>query len=548
MTDQEHGKTKGFDLADAIRPVEVDLPGIGPVALQLTTTEFLRWFNSGEEDKRWNDGPSFVLALLLERAVPAGDAEGSTALRSSDLCADQVEAAAGIILSNAGAAFLPGRTRSEGKTPREGVAGSANPLAAEPGETGAMQLYRLARGYSEHHRRQSQRFLEELKNANSATDWLRKSNSLSSILKNQGMLASGSLSERVLRQRDALPSILKAQSAISAGLVGSETFRQALVASGQAQSLLRVTDTLASSSLFEGHRQLSLQLASRTSSLNRFQSTVSGMVGVQAWKTARERSRLFSERTVWAEALNTQLRLGLPASLLTSLAAQLAGMSTGVMPPEIATMMRPGYETVASAALEGLAGPAAAAAVLAGYEDRSEAPIFEAVRQTIIQLDAAEGSSEAFMSAFEIAWAAVLHAVAATPDLIRKPAFVALLALLISVAGVSLTAYQVFGPPPPEIISRMDQTNTELRAVNKAVTASGRQAEAARHIRFVETVVNLRTDPAQHAQVVRYVYPDQWVRLIETRGAWARVEVFDYGTDTTVTGWMSRRFLRNGFH
>ncbi|HEX8534400.1 MAG TPA: SH3 domain-containing protein [Allosphingosinicella sp.] len=541
MSNEEHDERKSFDIAAALQPVVIDLPDLGAVTLRVRSVGFLRWFDEGEANRRWSDPQSFVRALLSDRAEPPDVAEANLGPRVESLTAEQVEAAAGIILASAGDAFVPGRFRDQ-----DDASGNAVDLtAAEPGETESARLYRLATSYSEHHRRQSQRFLDAVKRANRVGDLLSKTHALSSILKNQNVLASGTLSERVMRQAEALPSIFKVQNSIASGFFGSEAQRRALAASDRSQSILRAADTLASSSLFESHRRLAEQLATRNSPLSRLQESVRGMAGLRAWQTAEERSRLFSSRALWSETVNKQLRLGLPATLFTSLAAQLAGTATGGVPPELATMIRPGYETVATVALEGLAGPGAAAELLRRYGEEAQAPILEAVRQTVIQLDAEDAGFETFMSAYEAAWAAIMQAIASTPDLIRKPAFAVWLGILISVGALALSGYQVFGPPPVEITSRMDRTNDELRGVNEKLEAESKSDEAARHIRYVETVVNLRVGPEARALPIRFVYPDQWVRVLETRGEWAKVEVFDYGTDVPVTGWMNRQYLRN---
>ncbi|HEX8443938.1 MAG TPA: SH3 domain-containing protein [Allosphingosinicella sp.] len=548
MSIEEHDERKPFDLAAAMQPVVVDLPDLGPVTLRVRSAGFLRWFDEGEANRRWGDPASFVRALLSDRTGIPDDAEASLGPRAESLTAEQVEAAAAIIVASAGDAFVPSRLRDQDDTDDVASGDAGAPLATEPGETESARLYRLARGYSEHHRRQSQRFLDAVKRANRVADLLSKTDALSSILRNQNILASGTLSERVMRQAEALPSILKVQNSLASGFLGSEAHRRALAASDRSQSMLKAADVLASSSLFEGHRRLAEQLATNGSPLSRLQESVRGMTGLRAWQTAEERSRLFSSRALWSETVNKQLRLGLPATLFTSLAAQLAGTAMGGVPPELATMIRPGYEAVATVALEGLAGPGAAAELLRRYGEEGQAPILEAVRQTVIQLDAEDAGFETFMSAYEAAWTAIMQAIASTPDLIRKPAFAVWLGVLISVGALALSGYQVFGPPPVEITSRMDRTNDELRGINDKLETESRSDEAARHIRYVETVVNLRVEPDVRALSIRFVYPDQWVRVLETRGEWAKVEVFDYGTDAPVTGWVSRRYLRNRAH
>jgi hypothetical protein len=44
--------------------------------------------------------------------------------------------------------------------------------------------------------------------------------------------------------------------------------------------------------------------------------------------------------------------------------------------------------------------------------------------------------------------------------------------------------------------------------------------------------------------LLRQLYPDQVLRVIGERGDWVEVEAFDYSTDATMRGWVSRRRLR----
>ena len=90
----------------------------------------------------------------------------------------------------------------------------------------------------------------------------------------------------------------------------------------------------------------------------------------------------------------------------------------------------------------------------------------------------------------------------------------------------------------------MDEGNKQLRDINKRLETQRQGNEARRFIRYVHAVVNLRAEPRRGGQLIRLVYPDQVVRVIDTEGEWAEVEVFDYGSDRPVRGWISRRYLR----
>jgi hypothetical protein len=44
--------------------------------------------------------------------------------------------------------------------------------------------------------------------------------------------------------------------------------------------------------------------------------------------------------------------------------------------------------------------------------------------------------------------------------------------------------------------------------------------------------------------MIRRVYPDQRLRVIDAKNGWALVEAYEYKSETTTTGWISRRVLR----
>lgn len=545
MEREEPGESRKFDLGKALAPAIVDVPGIGQAALDVRTAGFLRWFDDGRRAGRWDDPQDFTRALLVERSVAASGVELIAPEAVDRLAPEQVEAAAAIIIRESGSSFIPATAATENSGADESeidVTGTADDPT--DGSEAARLLQRVV-AYSDYHRQQSRRFLETVKRAGAAADILRGAGALSSILKVNERLGSGILSHQVLRQADALPSILKMQSSLASGLIRPEMRKSALAAERQL-SILKIGETLASSSLFEGHRRLAEQLASRSSPLQQVQEAMRGIVGISAWRTAEERARLFAGRAQWAEIVNKQLRLGLPATLFSSLATQLAagGLAEAVA-TRYATMIRPGFEITATAALEGLAAPGAVAELLRRYEEEPQAPIFGAVHEAVTRLDAEEDTPDGFLELFDVAWSAILRAISTTPDLIRNPAFVAWLSLLVAAAGVSLVAYQTFGPPSVEVTKRLDESNAQLRSIHSQLEADRQRNEAARHIRHVHAVVNLRTEPSGESQLIRLVYPDQWIRLIETKGDWALVEVFDYGSDAAVTGWISRRYLRS---
>lgn len=517
MDDSRPGK---FDLAQALEPLEVETPELGTIALDLRTTGFLTWMEKRAGAERWADPHHFLRDLLEQRSVAS---KGRLPPQPDEIAALEgvaLEEIAGTIAEKAAASFLPRQVIDEASgQPRPRRDGDRDPSQALPGEAHSARLQRMMLGYLEYYRAQTRRLLATVRKASAATEFLRKS--------------------------DALSSILRAQS-LASRFLASDVYRRSVL-DVERVSALATVQALASSSLFEQHRRLAVERGILGSPLAGLQETMRGVIGVQAWHRLAERDHLFENASRWAKAADAQLRLGLSAGVIASLAANPSAteIAAASVAAQAAAILRPGYQTAATLALEGLAAKGAVAELLRRYESGAiDAPIFGSVRETLISLDDEEASGVDFMDLFEQAWAAIVRLVGDKPDLIRNPAFLAWLSILIGLAGATFTAYQVWGPPPPEIVSRLETGNEELREMNRKLDAERRKDEAQRFIRYVHDVVNLRAEPHRGGQLIRLVYPDQPVRIIEAKGEWAMVEVFDYGSDAPVRGWISRRYLR----
>ncbi|MBV8686814.1 MAG: SH3 domain-containing protein [Alphaproteobacteria bacterium] len=509
-----------FDLAKALQPLTMELPVLGPVALDLRTTDFLTWLDEGRRMDRWSNPQTFVQDLLAQRSVTSQEAPPPAPDMLAALDASTLDGIAGLIAERSASSFVPRQVidKESGQArPRRKSDGDPNqPL---PKESHSARLKRIMFAYLDYHRAQTRRLLETAAKTTAATDFLRKSDSLSTILRAQSLASS------VFANDPARRAILDLERS----------------------SAFRTIQALSTSAVFEQHRRLAVELATLSSPLARLQETARGIAGMQAAHGWAQRDRLFSNVSRWAHAADVQLRLGLSAGVVAALAAQPSAsqVAAASVAAQAAAILRPGFETAATLALEGLAPSGAVAELLRRYEsEKRDAPVFESVRETLVSLDDEETTGTAFMELFEQAWAAIVRLVGDRPELLRNQAFLGWLSVLISLAGATFTAYQVWGPPPAAIVSRLDAGNDELREINRKLDAERRSAEAQRFIRFVHQVVNLRAEPHRQGQMIRLVYPDQPVRIIELMGEWVYVEVFDYGSDGPVRGWMSRRYLR----
>jgi hypothetical protein len=66
-----------------------------------------------------------------------------------------------------------------------------------------------------------------------------------------------------------------------------------------------------------------------------------------------------------------------------------------------------------------------------------------------------------------------------------------------------------------------------------------------RNIRVVAQMAPLRLEPRAKAPIIRQLYPDDRVRVQDVKDGWALVEVYEYKSEATTTGWVNRRALRS---
>ena len=98
---------------------------------------------------------------------------------------------------------------------------------------------------------------------------------------------------------------------------------------------------------------------------------------------------------------------------------------------------------------------------------------------------------------------------------------------------------------PPASSADIAAVVDELKGLQSTIeTEEQARTEDARHIRFVHARSLLRAAPERQGQLIRYVYPDQRLRIVGEQGDWLKAEVFDYQSDAVTTGWIYRANVR----
>jgi hypothetical protein len=78
--------------------------------------------------------------------------------------------------------------------------------------------------------------------------------------------------------------------------------------------------------------------------------------------------------------------------------------------------------------------------------------------------------------------------------------------------------------PEPVSLPRGEDPNKDARVLNRTAP--------------------LRATPQPKGFILRQLYPDDRVRVLEVQGGWARVEVYGYSSENVIKGCVNRRALR----
>jgi cell division protein FtsB len=88
------------------------------------------------------------------------------------------------------------------------------------------------------------------------------------------------------------------------------------------------------------------------------------------------------------------------------------------------------------------------------------------------------------------------------------------------------------------ILASVQATQADIETSRRELTARDRQ------LRYVHERAPLRLEPHREGPTIRFVYSDQVLRALEEQGDWLKVEVYDYQSEGSTIGWISRRRVR----
>lgn len=582
MTD-EPKQSKGLDISLLGQPVLLDIPVVGKAQIDACTTDFLEWFRLGDRKALWADDRQFVRALLAERS--AREVEGETpvheqvALLDDNSIADIDQFLLTRLAplwshdfgswsatdnddqdSEPAATFLDhmrNYARDEVKANR---ALMEKALGTFPNPRLFAELDSVTRMLSENDTvSKAMRFADEhsrlLRNATA----IEQLGGIGSISKEMEKALGGSIGSISKEIEKTLGGAIGSTGALKGGVL-SEAMKASMGIGGSIKHLGGMETALDyARGLQDSHASRLAAIGSAfprpleglsgirdmlegVSRADRLSSTVGEILAKQHQDLWGHHNR-FESAVFSAKAFN----LGLTASQIARLSGAIGGISPlDQLGPfrDLAKYLDPGFQSVAGLGISGTAGAGLVSDVLQAYDDQPS--ISGALFVAIVEGAHVIGNPAA--PAREVRRA--FHSVLTALDGLRRFATKEYEKVgLINMIGFIVALFSLWLALNPDdtaekaMLKEAKEVRQQLDAIGDEIANDVRR-EASSQIRYVHAATPLRTSPGREGLVIRRIYPDQWLRVLEIKDDWAHVEVFDYQSDGSIDGWIYRTHLR----
>jgi hypothetical protein len=550
VSDSDEPQKLTVDLASLALPPRIAIDFLGEVQVDILSADFEVWVDA------WIGAPSgdaqeFVRQLLAAHATKGDPPVGLDASQIGVGTDIQLDQAADALLEAAAWRFRPKYISSGSGTARKvrkRTDAEAYDLSQRGDETSADRLLRVLTDWRQD--RRNFKWLTEASARRAATEMLRAYRDATGV-------------QRLIDQRKAIPLALP--SAFERSLLDSPAYRIAEITRRQqeqfrslglapdvfhgyrrqTQSLLaaiRSAPTIATLTQYPqiGSALTALKLGSELAAAMRTNPLHTALSGLKPYD-------LSQLQLGWIHTANRRFDLRLPGATLAAIAAihqPLVGTDGLRMTP-----FPPGFQLVAGLGLSGSA-PAGAVADLLNFYDAEppgDTPAFDATRGVALLIDESPANAIRMIDHLEgfLEWLAT--AARKEVDIVRRQGYIALFFM-------ACTLFSTWNDVTDESASKADvagvaaQTtmlNRKIEGLEQQLKAQRlERADDRRFLRYVRSRAPLRLEPHGGAILVRYIYPDQELRLLDERGAWVLVEAYDYHGEQLVRGWMARSRLR----
>ncbi|MCX5511936.1 hypothetical protein C3941_07675 [Kaistia algarum] len=565
-----------IDLADFAHHawVSFDASPLGVVWVEAFGGTFADWVRDGLKAGRWPDGQALARDLVAHQTRPAQDADVFGETRAAELEPHDLDTISTAFVAATGQGFRP-RYISEGegsaRKARKRREDEAYDLSPREGEGGTERLLRIL------------------------TAWRQDRDDFNTLMMSRIGLSVGELAQRtgalahlttVLDEQRRTATLFQPSPALRTALqtINSPTYKamtEALRPSGlMAEHITRLAQSPISKivSQLNEERSRILDMARLTTPsteiLKGLQlypnlgSDFARQIGLatQASSTAKALAAAMPtynlakslaitpliEQSAFARMISREYSLRLPAATLAAITALSA--NTAILDQlNRSSLFPPGFQMAAALGQQGAVAKGLVADVLHHYDEYApEAPAFaEALTSTAI-VDAGALTEAEAISFLRRVGGWLLAAIRNEKDVIRQLGLIGVLNFVLVVLTTFLTYEAVVIGQRSLAVAEAGPTHADVKALTDETHAMRHDIEATMRgdekvhdrTRYVHQSTPLRAEPQAHGLVLRTLYPDQVLRVVDARGEWVQVEAFDYHSDQPMRGWVNRRRLR----
>jgi hypothetical protein len=554
-----------LDIADLTPQIVVHVEPLGEVQMEAFSGAFESWINAGQVAARWTDGDAFVRDLAAQqiRSHPGGERIAPEVL--TPLTQQQLAGIANALLIASGNTLRPryvATLASKSRNIRKRRADEAYDMAARADETSSEQLLRILSDWAQDVADRRTIVLAKAIAPDSAMGtkiFAENKGAIAWAMETYDRMAKiGAIQPSTmssLKIAGALESSRIAQLISAAKLPGflSPSFEVA----SRMRDLVSASNSLASISkpawaevmkTTELYPLIAPQLQSAiTKDITRWATLLdtSATAKIMAASAMQLAPSLLRDQRMFADVVNREFHLGLPGGMLAAMSMVTATPDWGFA--KTASIFPLGYQMAATLGLEGLASRGAVADLLRYYDDAAgpEAPVFGSATEVSHLIDQTELSDAEAVAFLERLWTFVSRLLTATKDEVQRAGLIAVLSLIVSVVSASFTLEEALAKnsAPPQsghagVVVTVDQVRREIDAHRPP------ESNPENRLRYVRTPAPIRSEPQKDGIIIRVAYAGDTLRIVDDRGEWAMVEIYDFHAEHMVRGWISRRRLR----
>ena len=171
---------------------------------------------------------------------------------------------------------------------------------------------------------------------------------------------------------------------------------------------------------------------------------------------------------------------------------------------------------------------------------------FEAAVQMLEAADETEAQlNERVLHVLRTYTAAIVERLGEAKDWVQRHGLLVVLTFVLNVGAFYYAEEQTRlarAASEPSTIQR--EMESHLADLTEAMSQNQKQHALERDERVVVRPAPLRQTPDAKGLILRQIYPDDRVRVLEIEDGWAKVDVYAYSSEKLCEGWISRRVLR----